>query len=591
MGVFFNSDINNIYVGNRKASSIYIGDYKIWPTGLIELPVGTQFNFDYTGDVQSIVLPAGRYKLQCWGAQGGSVTGEYYGALTSAGSQGGYSEGVLKLDNETTLYVFVGGKGTDYASDTITSNTSNTIINGGWNGGGCGITRSSYTSGDEYGESFPRPGGGATDFALVTSDMSYSSSDYRNNRSTDSLKSRILVAGGGAGASAYYTEITNIIENDSETLLVSVNEELDWTHGTWGPSASPISIADRCTVSANTMYKWVNFTGTRILTVFYDNSLSRLSSTWDYEFTTPSNACYIDVSMYNSNGSLGDYVSGELYEVLQAGTTTSTYEGSSYPSKQGGGTSGKGKYPGTQSSAGSGGAFGFGANQTSTDYMYCAGGGGGGWYGGGTSKADSNVDHIGYNGGGSGFVNIASNASYRPSGYTGLELESGTTTAGDTSFESVSGGTETGHSGNGYARITVLDPNPVTPEVSWTWSGDFYSTGADVDDGIGWMYYHKTTDASGSSVIRCTFSGVTSITFNCMSSGESNYDYVTIGNLDESCTRNSYLYSLRGNQNVWKTYTYTCDKEEHFVEFCYSKDGSVDEGDDRGYVYIKSYTS
>jgi len=32
----------------------------------------------------------------------------------------------------------------------------------------------------------------------------------------------------------------------------------------------------------------------------------------------------------------------------------------------------------------------------------------------------------------------------------------GTTTAGSSSFPSTSGGTETGHSGNGYAKITRL---------------------------------------------------------------------------------------------------------------------------------------
>lgn len=50
----------------------------------------------------------------------------------------------------------------------------------------------------------------------------------------------------------------------------------------------------------------------------------------------------------------------------------------------------------------------------------------------------------------------AANAATRPSGYIGLQLDSGTTKDGSTSFESTSGGTETGHSGNGYARITVL---------------------------------------------------------------------------------------------------------------------------------------
>ena len=53
--------------------------------------------------------------------------------------------------------------------------------------------------------------------------------------------------------------------------------------------------------------------------------------------------------------------------------------------------------------------------------------GGGGYFGGG---------------GGSGYIGGVTNAS---------------TKAGNTSFTSTSGGTETGHSGNGYARITLVE--------------------------------------------------------------------------------------------------------------------------------------
>ena len=125
----------------------------------------------------------------------------------------------------------------------------------------------------------------------------------------------------------------------------------------------------------------------------------------------------------------------------------------------GGGTTGAGyssTYQGKQNGAGSNGSFGQGANQMTTNYRYCSGAGGGCWYGGGMNYSDSDMNACKMSGGGSGFVNTAANASYRPSGYTGLELDSGSTYAGNTSFESTSGGTETGHSGNGYARITRI---------------------------------------------------------------------------------------------------------------------------------------
>jgi hypothetical protein len=93
---------------------------------------------------------------------------------------------------------------------------------------------------------------------------------------------------------------------------------------------------------------------------------------------------------------------------------------------------------------------------SATNYRYCSGAGGGGWYGGGSSCSDSSMTYVKYSGGGSGWVNTAASAGNRPSGYTGLQLDSGTTYNGGTSFPSTSGGNETGHSGNGYARITRL---------------------------------------------------------------------------------------------------------------------------------------
>ena len=127
----------------------------------------------------------------------------------------------------------------------------------------------------------------------------------------------------------------------------------------------------------------------------------------------------------------------------------------------GGGTNGDGyssSYYGTQTAAGSGGSFGQGANQTASNYRYCSGAGGGGWYGGGGgSYSDSSMTNCRYSGGGSGWVNISANSSYRPSEYTGLQLDSGTTYAGSSSFPNTAGtGNETGHAGNGYAKITRL---------------------------------------------------------------------------------------------------------------------------------------
>lgn len=123
----------------------------------MNIKVGDILDFTYTGSVQVVTLPKGKYTLECWGAQGG------YRDSSSYGGKGGKSYGILTLVKPTLLYIYVGGSG----------NTGGT--NGGFNGGG---SRPSY-----YG------GGGASDIRI----------------GTDSLYARVIVAGGGwyGGGGAY----------------------------------------------------------------------------------------------------------------------------------------------------------------------------------------------------------------------------------------------------------------------------------------------------------------------------------------------------------------------------------------------------
>lgn len=422
-------------------------------------PVGTVFDFAYTGSVQEITLPKGRYKLQCWGAQGGNVTGSY----TATGSKGGYSEGVLTLTEPTTIYVFVGGQGTSSS----TSSTSGTA-NGGWNGGGASVRFSDYNTSELEGCSYPRPGGGSTDMCLVTSTINYSSG--RTNRSSASLLSRFIVAGGGSGASARYTrkiettvttEDVLINQYKVSDLVTSLNFSSSGSYYVHllGNLNSIIKYGKKYKLSGSAS----SLSGTNIVT--YKNSVSAgnvlyITKTAMMEIGSSDSIVRSEIrtTIELSDSSHFDNLYVDEYEEQTKEETQITPSSSqSNESQQGGGTSGRGQYPGTQNSAGSGGAFGLGANQTTTNYRYDAGAGGGGWYGGGTNKSDSSTSYVNYSGGGSGFVNTSANANYRPSGYTGLQLDSGTTTAGNSSHPSTSGGTETGHSGNGYARITVLD--------------------------------------------------------------------------------------------------------------------------------------
>ncbi|MCV6629961.1 MAG: glycine-rich protein, partial [Flavobacteriaceae bacterium] len=144
------------------------------------------YNFAYTGGVQTFTVPAnGKYRLEAWGAQGG--TGESYTV-----SKGGYAKGEVYLTAGTTIYIYVGGQG-NYMTYGGSSHSTAVSRNGGWNGGG-GV----YNSRASFGT-----GGGATDFCLTSSAMSLN--DYAYKRTTASYLSRILVAGGAGGNGNWVT--------------------------------------------------------------------------------------------------------------------------------------------------------------------------------------------------------------------------------------------------------------------------------------------------------------------------------------------------------------------------------------------------
>lgn len=134
------------------------------------------------------------------------------------------------------------------------------------------------------------------------------------------------------------------------------------------------------------------------------------------------------------------------------GTTTQNY--------------GSGGGGGTQTAGGTGGSnnagtFGQGGQGLSASDGY-GGAGGGGWYGGGGSYPDGSGDDDRGGGGGSGYVYTSSTASNYPSGCllnSSYYLTNAQTIAGNTAFTSPTGTNETGHTGNGYIRITVIKAN------------------------------------------------------------------------------------------------------------------------------------
>lgn len=153
----------------KKATAFYfkLNNNKMYGVGSNNYNNGTVMNFDYTGTVQTATLTPGKYKFECWGAEGGIGNG-------GSGGLGGYSKGELLVTQNLTLYIYVGAKGYSKIETVV------------FNGGGLAEASSTYNSGS---------GGGATDVSLKNGSWD----------STNHFYSRLLVAGGGGGGAGSST--------------------------------------------------------------------------------------------------------------------------------------------------------------------------------------------------------------------------------------------------------------------------------------------------------------------------------------------------------------------------------------------------
>lgn len=137
--------------------------------------------FSYTGKEQTYIIPkTGTYKMETWGAQGGSAT---YNSVTYQGGNGGYSVGNKSLSKGDKVYIYVGEQG---GSATGNSTTGSSNGKTGYNGGGFAAVW--------VGNSSAGGGGGATHIATVTGLLK----NLSNNKS-----SVIIVAGAGGGGKAH----------------------------------------------------------------------------------------------------------------------------------------------------------------------------------------------------------------------------------------------------------------------------------------------------------------------------------------------------------------------------------------------------
>lgn len=107
--------------------------------------------------------------------------------------------------------------------------------------------------------------------------------------------------------------------------------------------------------------------------------------------------------------------------------------------------------------------FGWGGSGPYRSSGY-GGAGGGGWFGGVGTYPDGSGDDDKGGGGGSGYVYTSDTAANYPSGCllnSNYYLTETQNICGNTTTPAVSGGTETGRSGDGYIRITVVEASGV----------------------------------------------------------------------------------------------------------------------------------
>ena len=124
------------------------------------------------GSIQTFTAPlSGTYKLEVWGASGGSAN------TTDIGGYGAYATGNVNLNKGDILYIAVGGAGS------VT--TAQSALAGGYNGGGNAF-------GAENGKKVGS-GGGATHIAKVTGLL----------QALSSKKDSILIVAAGGGGGGY----------------------------------------------------------------------------------------------------------------------------------------------------------------------------------------------------------------------------------------------------------------------------------------------------------------------------------------------------------------------------------------------------
>ena len=157
------------------------------PYKIVEDKITKEWSFDYTGGEQEFKVPYdGVYKLEVWGAQGGTYNDIYHGGY------GAYSTGNVSLTKGTNLYINIGEGGSNVCDRSYSKE-------GTYNGGG-GAREAPWT-GTTSAIECKGTGGGATHIATSTGQLKQLESN---------LQSIYLVACGGGSAEYFFVNFNPI---------------------------------------------------------------------------------------------------------------------------------------------------------------------------------------------------------------------------------------------------------------------------------------------------------------------------------------------------------------------------------------------
>lgn len=411
------------------------------------IKAGDILNCPYSGVKKTVQLPAGQYKFECWGAQGGT-------GYTSTGSPSGLNNKVNITSNNFSSYF----------NRTVSSYHFVPDTNGTWSANNLEVDNSTAQ----------------TTLTCKTAGYYQFTYSYKTEQNFDKFT---LIVGGTTVANA----VSGISSDNTYFQYLNVNDKVIMTFTKDGSKSVPnesaiVTIAEGSSLA----YNQANFSS--FSTYYggkggysYQIAILKQAHTTLYCYaggqgqSSFSTARGTNAGGFNGGGIGGRRWWQETYTSggggggasdIRIGTDSYNYRvvvagggggaaGLHDDLKYGGGATGycnNSTYRSTRYQAGSGGTLGQGASTTQgTNYRYGAGGGGGGWYGGGaqTGYNDNDSTYREQNAGGSGYYSFNV---YRNE----YDLTSGNTIGGNTSFTSPTGASETGHSGNGYVRITVL---------------------------------------------------------------------------------------------------------------------------------------